>query len=86
MEWIGDIYWDPEVEAKLRQKHQLTPAQVFDAVGLGAQEQESWHTDERYGERLLAIGSDDQGRMIVYLRPGLDEGSGQWDGLTAWRL
>jgi hypothetical protein len=35
-EWIGEILVAPDIEAKLRQKHNLTPDQMREAVSLGA--------------------------------------------------
>ena len=83
-EWIGHIVFHPAVEAKLRTKHRVTPGQVREAVAYGAADSLTWHTHPVYGERLIATGSDQQGPMIVYLRP-IDRTDGTWECLTARR-
>jgi hypothetical protein len=83
-EWIGEIYFDPEVEAKLRTKHNLNPEQVRQAVSCGAADWLGWARHPVYGDRLIAVGSDESSTMEVYLRP-LDREDGTWECLTAWR-
>lgn len=84
--WIGTIYFAPETRLKLAERNRPTPAQVEDAVARGAHDGLRWHTHEVYGRRLVATGRDDQGRMIVYLRPANDLDDGTWECMTAWRL
>lgn len=74
----------PDVEAKLRLKHYVTPAQVREAVALGAASNLTWDDDPIYGRRLIATGSDAEGEIDVYLKP-LDISDGRWECLTAWR-
>lgn len=83
-EWIGDIYFSPETEAKLRHEHDLTSDQVRLAVALGAHDTANWEDHPEYGERLVVTGSDEKGSLIAYLRP-LDRLDGYWECLTAWR-
>jgi hypothetical protein len=84
-EWIGVIVFSPEVEAKLRAKHNLTPERVYEAVAWGGHHHAGWHTDPVYGRRLILSGEDADGvSMIVYLRP-VDRSDGVWKCLTAWR-
>ncbi len=52
--WIAQIRFDPAVEAKIKEKHQLTPARIREAVALGAADSVGWHTDPVYGRRLIA--------------------------------
>jgi hypothetical protein len=84
-EWVGFIFFSDEVQAKLRQRHNLTPEQVRGAVGFGAHDRADWHDDPKYGRRLVLTGSDDQGEIVAYLRP-LDRDDGRWECLTAWRI
>jgi hypothetical protein len=84
-EWIGEIRFSAEVAAKLRQKHDLTPEQVFEAVAVGAHDSAGWDDDPSYGSRLVMFGSDEIGRIVVYLRP-VDRRDGVWKCLTAWRV
>jgi hypothetical protein len=83
-EWVGEIVFSPELAAKLRHKHGITPEQVRDAVACGAHEDQWWTYHRIYGRRLALEGSDDNGRMRVYLRP-IDREQGTWRCLTAWR-
>jgi len=81
--WIAEIRFAPEVEAKIKEKHQLTPARVREAVALGAADRAGWHTDPAYGRRLIATGRDADGCEIdVYLRP-VDRDEEIWECLTA---
>lgn len=83
--WIAEVRFEPEVEAKIKEKHNLTPARVREAVALGAADSVGWHTDPVYGRRLIATGSDADGKeMIVYLRP-VDRDEEIWDCLTAMK-
>lgn len=84
-EWIAEIRFSAEVEAKLRQQHFLTPGQVREAVACGAHDRATWHDHPIYGRRLIATGSDADGPMVVYLRP-IDRRDGIWECLTAWRM
>jgi hypothetical protein len=81
--WIAQIRFDPAVEAKIREKHQLTAARVREAVALGAADRVDWHFDPVYGRRLIATGTDADGHgIVVYLRP-LDQDEETWECLTA---
>lgn len=81
--WIAVIRFDPEVEAKIRSKHNLTPTRVREAVALGAASRVDWETHPAYGRRLIATGTDaDEHGMVVYLRP-VDRDAEIWDCLTA---
>lgn len=81
--WIAEIHFDDGVEAKIKEKHQLTAARVREAVSLGAADRVDWHTDLVYGRRLIATGTDaDDHTIIVYLRP-VDRDEEIWDCLTA---
>lgn len=81
--WIGDLRFDPEVEAKIQQKHNLTAARVREAVALGAADRMDWHAHPVYGWRLIATGTDADGhRIIAYLRP-VDRDEETWECLTA---
>ncbi len=84
--WIGYVAIPPEIEAKLRTVHLLTPAQIRRAVCLGAHDRASWEDHPVYGQRLVVTGmTEETGRLIAYLRP-VDESDGTWECLTAWRL
>ena len=84
-DWVGEIRFDPEITAKLREKHGLTPDQVRAAVAWGGHDEARWDTDPTYGRRLIVTGSDDQGPLRAYLRP-IDRDDGLWECLTAWRI
>ena len=84
--WIGDVFVDASVEAKLRERHDLTGELVRSAVCVGHHERAVWHEDPVYGRRLIVTGRTSEDRPIIaYLRP-LDETDGLWECLTAWRL
>jgi len=85
VEWVGEIVFDPAVDRKLREKHDLTPDQVRQAVACGAHDRADWNEHPRYGPRLILTGSDGHGELIAYLRP-LDREDGLWECLTAWRI
>lgn len=84
-EWIGEIRFSAEAEAKLRQKHSLTPAQVREAVACGAHDRLVADDDPVHGWRLVAFGTDASGPIVVFLRP-IDSSDGVWKCLTAWRV
>ena len=85
-DWIGAIYFHPDVVAKLGRKHNVTPGQVRDAVAYGNHATAAWHDDPIYGERLIVKGVDADGiELIAYLRP-IDRTDGTWECLTARTL
>jgi hypothetical protein len=84
-DWVGEIVFDPAVERKLREKHQLTPYQIRLAVAYGGHDRADWDDDPRYGRRLILTGSDDHGELVVCLRP-IDRMDGRGECLTAWRI
>jgi hypothetical protein len=84
-DWVGFIVFSDEIQAKLRQKHGITPEQVAFAIGFGRHDSAVWDDDPRYGRRLILTGSDDEGELVAYLRP-LDREDGRWECLTAWRI
>jgi hypothetical protein len=82
--WIADVRFAPEIATELREKHDVTPDEVREAICFGRHERLAWHTHVTYGRRLVAAGSTSAGRrLIVYLRP-LDVSDGTWECLTAW--
>lgn len=81
---MGEIRFDDRVVAKLRDKHGLSPEQVREAVSCGAHDSARWHEHPEYGKRLILLGRDADGSMIVFLRP-IDRADGLWQCLTAWR-
>lgn len=83
-EWVGLIQFSPETEQKLRQKHNLTPAAVKEAVLAGAHTEARWDWSDDHGERLMLKGEGADGPMVVYLRP-IDRIDGTWECVTAWR-
>jgi hypothetical protein len=84
-EWIGQIVPASQAtEDKLTQKHNLTIAQIMEAVAHGAHERAFWHDHPTYGRMLIVYGSDSISGMVVYLRP-IDREDGLWECLTAWR-
>jgi hypothetical protein len=83
---IDHILAVPAVEAKLRDKHFLTLAQIRRAVSRGAHDRAAWDDSSMYGERLVVTGTTDEtGPLIAYLRP-IESSDGTWECLTAWRI
>lgn len=85
-EWVAEIRFAADVEAKIKTKHGLTVAQIKEAVLCGADEKSGWHKHPRYGWRLFLMGTDSTGaRMLVYVRP-IDRVDGIWECVTAWKV
>jgi hypothetical protein len=84
MLWIGLIVIEPAVEAKLREKHDLTRREVNEGLTCGAAKDAAWNTHPVYGTRLLVTGETSTGRRLIgFLKP-IDEHDGTWELLTAW--
>lgn len=85
-EWIAEVEIPPQTAAKIRQKHDVTPEEVREAVCWGAAEEARWHTHPVHGRRLLAVGTPYHGsyRVLVVLAP-LDRADGRWRCKTAIR-
>jgi hypothetical protein len=85
-DWIGDIIFDPRVEAKIRTKHNVAPWEVREAVALGAADSATWEDHPNHGERLIAVGRTADGcTLIAYLKP-IDRLDGRWVCLTARKI
>jgi hypothetical protein len=67
-EWVGELRFTAEVALKLRLEHNLTPEQVRSAVAYGAHDSAGWQDHVVYGRRFILTGSDDNGRLVAYLR------------------
>lgn len=83
---MAELRFDPEVEEKIKTKHQLTVEMIKEAVLCGADDRSGWHNDPKYGLRLFLEGTSSDGtRILVYARP-IDRSDGIWDCVTAWRI
>jgi hypothetical protein len=63
-EWIAEVLFRPNVAAKIRSKHHVSPAEVREAVCFGAERDARWHVHPKYGERLLVRGETYEGIPI----------------------
>jgi hypothetical protein len=83
--WIGRVDFDPAISNKIKTKHDLTEAEVIEAVAFGRHVRAAWDEDPRYGRRLVVLGRTAADREVVaYLRP-VDENDGHWECRTAIR-
>ena len=84
-EWVGRIDFDAATSYKIRTKHNLTEAQVREAVMFGyGRGRYKEHTP--YGTRLEVIGvSADGTRIKAWLEP-IDRTDGHWQCKTAVSL
>lgn len=61
---------DASVEAKIKQKHDLTPVEVREAVVLAPDAEAVWDDDPTRGLRLVVAGTTYAGRQVIaYLVP-----------------
>lgn len=84
-DWVGEVTFSPEVEAKLRSKHNLTPTEIRSAIAWGNHAWAVWNDHPEYGRRLVVSGRSETGSLVAYLRP-IDREDGLWECLTAWRI
>jgi len=67
---VAVLIIDASVEAKIKEKHKLTPAEVHEAVRLAPDAQAAWDDDPEHGRRLVVTGTTYMGRpVIAYLVP-----------------
>jgi hypothetical protein len=82
--WIAFIWTSPEIEHKLRHKHQLTPSDVDEAACFGQHTGMYWE-----GDRLHVEGGTYHGLpllvVLVPLNPS-DPDDGAWQCVTAYPL
>jgi hypothetical protein len=84
--WIAEVLFRPDVASKIRSKHNLSTAEVREAVCFGAHREARWNVHPDYGRRLLVRGATYEGKQIIaYLRP-MNEGDGIWECRTARRI
>lgn len=87
--YIGLLRIEPEIEAKINAKHNITFDQVKDAIQWPAQAEAEWDDDPDYGRRLVAFGISAEGRpVIAYLVPLIpywedEDAADTWDIRTA---
>jgi hypothetical protein len=81
--WIGAVVFTPEVADEIRAKHNVTPAEVSEAVSFGNARRAWWNDHPVYGRRLLALGATYAARVIlVVLKPSVSD-DGTWESKTA---
>jgi hypothetical protein len=67
---VAVLIIDASVEAKIKQKHNLTPTEVREAIVLAPNAQAVWDGDPKHGRRLVVSGTTYTGRpVIAYLVP-----------------
>lgn len=67
---VAVLIIDASVEAKIKQKHNLTPVEVREAVVLAPDAETAWDEDPTHGLRLVVGGTTYTGRpVIAYLVP-----------------
>lgn len=79
--YVGFIYCPPEVEQKIKTKHNLTLVEVREAALRSPETR--WDDQEQYGLRLLVWGNTYGGRRIMAILKPLDETDGTWELRTA---
>jgi hypothetical protein len=86
-EWIGHVRFEPGTALKIHTKHQLTEAQIREAITLGRHEQATFKENTPYGPRLEVTGTayDGTTRIKAWLEP-IDREDGTWECKTAVRL
>lgn len=62
--YIAEVIIDPPIEAKIQGKHNLTAAQVREAIQYPAKAESAFDSNEEHGPRWLVVGECD-GRSIV---------------------
>lgn len=82
-EYIGFVGISPAMEAKLAQKHNVTPDDVRDACA--APIRASWDTDPQHGRRLLLTGRTREGKLLRVVLQPVDPADGSWRLRTAFR-
>jgi hypothetical protein len=67
---VAELIIPPEVEVKIRQKHNLTGQEVREALLYARDAVAKWVEDDVYGRRLMVRGSTYLGRpVIAYMKP-----------------
>ncbi len=80
---IAVVHCTEDIERKIESKHNVTKAEVDEAVVLTHLEQAGWHDHPLYGRRLLVVGRTfRQRRLRVILYP-VDPTGGDWTLGTA---
>jgi hypothetical protein len=82
--YIADVYISLAVERKLRDKYNITPAQVKEAVVLCNVQRSAMEDHPERGERLLVTGvTGDNMTLNVVLYPSGPDDDGLWSLGTA---
>jgi len=77
--WIAEVQIPAVVEAKLREKHDLTGDQVRGACVPDQYERAGWEDHPAYGQRLLVIALTTDGRRIKVILEPVDAADGDGD-------
>lgn len=76
--YIGDVVIDPSVAAKINTKHQLTEADVREALLSPACVVPRWDDHPVHGLRLIVKATTSAGRPILAWLEPVDAADGTW--------
>lgn len=80
---IVDVRIEPAIEHKICNKHQVTPAEVREALILRNDVDKRWEDHPAHGQRLVALGTTYDGRPILAALLPVDVQEGIWILKTA---
>ncbi len=70
---VAVLIIDVSIEAKIKEKHHLTPIEVQEAVRLAPDAQADWEDDLEHGRRLVVTGTTYRGRTVIAYMVPLNE-------------
>jgi hypothetical protein len=81
--YIADVKASPAVERKIREKHNVSPAEVKEACVLTPVTQAGWNHKPGLGSRLYVVGRTYQKRRLKIVLYPIDVRDGLWSLCTA---
>lgn len=76
--YIGLVLIDPSVEAKINEKHNVTPDEVREAIQWPARARAVWEDHPDHGLRVIAVGTTWTGRTLMAVLQPVHEADGTW--------
>jgi hypothetical protein len=81
--YIAQIWIDDTVEEKIKNKHEVTPEEVREALCLRQDAETYWEDHPAHGLRVIGLGTTYVGRPILAVLLPIDELDGTWVLKTA---
>ncbi len=81
--YIAVIRISPAIEDKIKNKHQVTAAEVREALVLRPDVVAGWEDHPKHGRRVVAFGRTHAGRPILASLFPVDPPDGVWNLMTA---